>query len=126
MNLRIRLYRDAFSKIPGIDEMAGTINNIGFSYSRIPLEAKGVKKESMFMRTGENYIDVMKLKLVAGQGLSGRSKGDIGKSIIINEKLAFQFGWKPEEAIGKQISYGDTTTCTVIGVLKDFTPEHTF
>ncbi len=95
--------RDAFSNIRGIDKLAGTINNIGFSYSRLPLEAKGIKNESIYIQTGDNYIDLMRLKLVAGRNFTAGSKGDIGKSMIINEKLAFRFGWKPDEAIGKQI-----------------------
>jgi putative ABC transport system permease protein len=118
--------RDAFSNIPGVDKIAGTINNIGFSYSTVPLQAKGEKMESLFLRTGENYIDVMKLKLVAGRDFIRNGKGDIGKSMIMNENLAFRFGWKPEEAIGKQVNLGDTLIFTVVGVLKDFTQNTLF
>jgi putative ABC transport system permease protein len=118
--------RDAFSKIRGIDQLAGTINNIGFSYARIPLESKGIKSESIYIKTGENYVNVMKLKLAAGRNFRKESSGDVGKSMLINEKLAFQFGWKPEEAIGKQIRYSDTVTWTVIGVLRDFAPNTLF
>jgi len=118
--------RDAFSNIHGIDKLAGTINSIGFSDAMISLQAKGIKSESIYIKSGENYIDLMRLKLLAGRNFLGGSKGDIGKSMIINENLAFQFGWKPEEAIGKQISYADTTVWTVVGVLKDFTPNTLF
>jgi putative ABC transport system permease protein len=118
--------RDEFSKIQGIDKLAGTVNNIGFSYSRLPLQAKGIKNESIYIQTGENYIDLMKLKLVAGRNFIAETKSDVGKSMIINEKLAFQFGWKTEDAIGKQIKTNDTTTYTVVGVLKDFTQETLF
>ncbi len=118
--------RDAFSKIPGIDKLAGTVNNIGFSYTRIPLQASGIKNESIYIKTGENYIDLMKLKLVAGRNFNPNGEGDFGKSIIVNEKLAFQFGWKPEEAIGRQIRSGDTTVFEVVGVLKDFMQNSLF
>jgi putative ABC transport system permease protein len=118
--------RNAFSNIQGVDKLAGTVNNIGFSYSMASLQAKGEKKESLFLSTGENYIDVMKLKLVAGRDFITTGKGDIGKSMIINEKLAFQFGWKREDAIGKQINIGDTLMFTVVGVLKDFTQNTLF
>ena len=101
--------------------MAGTKDQIGFSYHSIPLEAKGEKKESYYMEVGENYLDVMNLKLVAGRAFNTSGKGDYGQSMLINEKLAFEFGWKPKEAIGKQIRRDDTTVCTVVGVLKDFT-----
>jgi putative ABC transport system permease protein len=118
--------RDELAKIPGIDKMAGTVNNIGFSYNRIPLESKGEKKESIYLETGDNYIDVMKLKLVAGRDFHTASKADYGKSMLINEKLAFEFGWKPTDAIGKQMKRNDTTMYTVIGVLKDFTQATLF
>jgi putative ABC transport system permease protein len=117
---------DALSRIPEIEQTAGTINNIGFSYYSLPLEAKGIKQETVFMETGENYIDLMRLKLVAGRTFNKDGTGDIAKSIIINEKLAFLFGVKPEEALGMQIKKNDTTTCTVVGVLKDFTQETLF
>jgi hypothetical protein len=52
------------------------------------------------MEVGENYLDVMKLKLVAGRAFNTSGKGDYGQSMLINEKLAFEFGWKPEESIG--------------------------
>jgi putative ABC transport system permease protein len=118
--------RDAFSNIPGIDKIAGTVNNIGFSYSTAPLQAKGEKTETLFLKTGENYVDVMKLKLVAGRDFIKGSRGDIGKSLIINENLAFRFGWKPSQAIGQPISLGDTSNFTVVGVLKDFIPNTLF
>jgi ABC-type antimicrobial peptide transport system permease subunit len=119
-------FRDELNKIPGIERTAGTIHNVGFSYYQIPLEANGEKKESFFLETGENYIDLMKLKLVAGRNFDATGKADLDKSMIINEKLAFQFGWKPAEAIGKQIRRNDTTMCTVVGVLKDFTQAMLF
>jgi putative ABC transport system permease protein len=118
--------RDEFSKIPGIDQIAGTINNIGFSYYTIPLQANGEKIESIYLTTGENYMDLMKLKMIAGRSFNKEGKGDYEKSMIINEKLAFQFGWKPYEAIGKQIKNNDTSICTVVGVMKDFAQNTLF
>ena len=118
--------RDELSNIPGIDKMAGTKDQIGFSYHNITLDAQGEKKKSHYLETGENYLSVMKLKLVAGRDFSNSGKGDYGQSMVINEKLAFDFGWKPKEAIGRQIRKNDTTVCTVVGVLKDFTQNTLF
>ena len=117
---------DELSKIPDIDKIAGTKDQVGFSYRSITLEAKGEKKKSNYMETGGNYLDVMNLKLVAGRAFNKSGKGDYGQSMLINENLAFEFGWKPQEAIGKQIRRDDTTVCTVVGVLKDFTPNSLF
>lgn len=118
--------RNEFSKIPDIENMAGTVHNIGFSYYRIPLEAKGNKVESIYLKTGTHYLELMKLKLIAGRSFRTEGTGDYEQSMIINEKLAFQLGWKPDEAIGKQIRTSDTSACTVVGVMKDFTQNTVF
>ena len=118
--------RDELSWIPEIDKMAGTKDQIGFSYHNITLEAQGEKRKSDYMETGEDYLNVMNLKLVAGRAFNTSGKGDYGQSMLINEKLAFDFGWAPNEAIGKQIRKNDSTVCTVVGVLKDFTQNTLF
>ena len=118
--------RDDINKIPGIDKIAGTKDQIGFSYKRVALESNGEKKETHFFETGNNYLDVMNLKLVAGRPFNATGEGDYEHSLLINEKLAFEFGWKPAAAIGRQIRRNDTTVCTVIGVIKDFTQNSLF
>ena len=87
---------------------------------------KGIKVESNFLKTGAHYFELMKLKLAAGRSFHADGTGDYGKAMIINEKLAFQLGWKPGDAIGKQIRTSDTSVCTVIGVMKDFTQNTLF
>jgi putative ABC transport system permease protein len=118
--------RDELNKISGIEAISGTTDHIGFGYRNIVLEAKGEKKETDYFDVGENYPDVMKLKLVAGRTFNKTGEGDYNKSILINEKLAFEFGWKPAEAIGQQIRKNDTSAYTVVGVLKDFTQQSLF
>jgi putative ABC transport system permease protein len=118
--------RDELNKIPGINGIAGTINHIGFSYHRIPLEAKGEKRESIYLETGDHYTEVMNLKLVAGRPFQNGGSADYRKSMLINEKLAFQFGWTPKLAIGQSIKVGDTAQFTIVGVLKDFEQNSLF
>ena len=118
--------RDELSKIRDIDKIAGTNHNIGFSYDRIGIDVKGEEKQIMFFETGENYLDVMNVKLVAGRDFNTLGNGDYKRSMLINEKLAFELGWKPSEAIGKQVRIADSTYRTVTGVLKDFTQNTLF
>jgi len=118
--------RDELSKMPNIEKMGGTIDQVGYSYHNVPLEAKGTKRQSDYMETGENFLDVMKLKLVAGRPFNTSGKGDYDRSMLINENLASKFGWSSQEAVGKQIRKNDSTLCTVVGVLKDFVPNTLF
>ena len=116
--------KNEFSNLPGIKAMAGTKQHIGFWQRTASLEAEEQKKESQYLEVGENYLNTMHLKLVAGRDFNA-GMGDIEKSVLINQNLAFKFGWKDKEAIGKQIRM-DTSLCTVTGVLKDFTAGNLF
>ncbi len=118
--------RDELKKISVIDKIAGTNEHIGFTYRKIPLSSMGKNNEATYLGVGENYLELMKLKLVAGRLFSTAGNGDYERSMLINEKLAFEFGWKPAQAIGQQIRKNDTTVCTVVGVLKDFTQTTLF
>lgn len=111
--------RNELAKLDGIESMAGTRQHIGFWHRTASLESEGKKKESQYLETGEQYLTTMQLKLVTGRDFNTEGNGDIGKSVLINQHLAFQFGWNENEALGKQIKI-DTVVCTVTGVLKDF------
>jgi len=117
--------RNEVNKIQGVDIIAGTRQHIGFRQRTVSLEWGNEKKESQYLDVGEHYINAMQLKLVAGRNFNEEGKGDIQKSMLINQQLAFRFGWTDKEAIGKQIRM-DTSLCTVVGVLKDFTTGNLF
>lgn len=117
--------RNELDKINGIEMIAGTRQHIGFSQRTASLESAGQQKESQYLEVGENYLNTLQLKLTAGRDFNAAGQGDIERSMLINQHLAFQFGWKDNEAIGKQIKI-DTNLCTVVGVLKDFAPQGFF
>ncbi|HWK03534.1 MAG TPA: ABC transporter permease [Puia sp.] len=118
--------RDELNKTTGIEQIAGTRDQIGFSYHTWSLGANGTKKECTYLDVGEHYTELMGLKLVAGRNFHPSGTSDYGRSMLINEKLAFAFGWRPAEAIGQQIRKDDSTVCTVVGVLRDFTQNSFF
>jgi hypothetical protein len=62
----------------------------------------------------------MGLRLIEGRLFDRtRAAADLsGKSIVINQKMVEDFGWK--QALGMTVTLYDTTRFTVIGVVKDF------
>jgi ABC-type antimicrobial peptide transport system permease subunit len=72
------------------------------------------------MDIGPEYASAMGLRLVDGRLFDrSRAPADLtNKSIIINEKMVKDFGWK--NAIGMTVTLYDTTRLTVVGVVKDF------
>lgn len=118
-------FLNEMNNVPGIEAMAGTRQHMGWWHRNVSLEAIGEKKDCNYLEVGNNYFNTVKLRLAAGRNFYNNSVADIAKSMVINQNLAYQFGWKEEEAIGKQIRM-DTALFTVVGVVKDFTTGNLF
>jgi putative ABC transport system permease protein len=115
-----KVLRDEVSRAPGVQQLAGVRDQIGFSYHTWPLKAENKNVECTYLEVAPRYIGLMGLKLVAGRVPSSVPAGG-QQYTLINEKMAFAFGWKPQEAVGKLIHKDEHTPCLVVGVLKDFT-----
>jgi ABC-type antimicrobial peptide transport system permease subunit len=105
---------------PKIISVGGTRNHIGWgSYSR-PIKDAVKQLEVDVMDIGPEYASTMGLRLVEGRLFDkSREESDrTNKSIIINQKMVKDFGWK--EPVGMTVTLYDTTRLTVIGVVKDF------
>jgi ABC-type antimicrobial peptide transport system permease subunit len=117
--------KNEVAKLPQVTAMAGTKDNIGFSRRREVTEVEGMKKEAMFLEVGAHYLNVMNVKMAAGRGFSDSLQGDYTRSILVSEKYAALFGWKPDQALGRQIRI-DTLRYSIVGVVRDFHPVTLF
>tara|TARA_R110000796_G_scaffold88850_6_gene191972 strand:- start:36439 stop:38820 length:2382 start_codon:yes stop_codon:yes gene_type:complete len=64
-------------------------------------------------------IDVLKLKLLAGNGLpNNKNENDSLVEVVLNKKAIDYLGFSPEEAIGKEVYIGVPNT--IVGVVADF------
>ena len=117
--------KNELAKLPQITALAGTRNHIGFDYRREVAEAEGLKKEARFFEVGADYVQTMGLKMAAGRTFDRSLLSDFSSSAIVTEKFAAMYGWKPAEALGKQV-HVDKETYSVVGVLKDFHPASLF
>ena len=53
--------------------------------------------------------------------ITNKARPGAGKgTIMLNEAAIQKFGWTPEEAIGKELTYGGNTTGKIVGIVKDF------
>ena len=78
---------------------------------------KEVKTDVQRKRGDVNYINIYKIKLLAGRNFR---QGDTLKSLLINKTYASILGFKkPDDAIGKTIKINRLNR-TVIGVVADF------
>ena len=72
------------------------------------------------MIAGPSYPEAMGMNLLAGRYPSKDIKSDTA-AILMNETAIAEYGWTPQDAIGKTIDFVEGTgEHTIIGVLKDF------
>ena len=105
---------------PKIISAAGTRNHIGWGSNSRPIKDAVKQLEVDVMDIGPEYASTMGLRLVEGR-LFDKLREDAdraNKSIVINQKMVKDFGWKTP--IGMTVTLYDTTRLTVVGVVKDF------
>lgn len=104
---------------PDVEAVASAKNHIGRGDYGLNLECEGIEVDADMIDVGIGYIEAMGLEIVQGRSFSRELEAsDSEGSIVINEKMVESFGWT--DPLGKRIALNDTTTLTVIGVVKNF------
>jgi putative ABC transport system permease protein len=113
-------FRNEALSNPKIISAEGTQNHIGFGGYRRPIKDEEKQLEVDVLDISPAYAQTMGLRLVAGRSFEeSRAAADRSNgSIIVNQKLVNNFGWK--DAVGRTVTLYDTTKLTVIGVVEDF------
>ncbi|ULT27369.1 ABC transporter permease [Sphingobacterium sp. E70] len=115
------LLKELLQKYPEIDQVSLghlPMNNDQWGNNIVMQSDTGQIMVNMpFKYIEENYLDVFRMKLLAGRALK---LSDTTSGILVNQKAISKFGFKsPAEAVGKTVSVNDRPT-TIVGVLADF------
>lgn len=110
-------YRNALQTNPDVVSMAGARSGIFSNREHEPVKHKSLQVEVDIIEVGDNYLNTMDLKLLAGRDFVKDSETDRKESIIITQKMADLFAW--DKPLGKEIIWKDTVKLYVIGVVKD-------
>ena len=120
-----QVVKSELEKLPGVVSVAlsdQTLGN-GLTQNGVKYQGKSGKLEHISIprvAVDQNFMDFYHMKLVAGKGISAEGPAK-GNEYLINETLAKQLGWTPQEAIGKQMRYTEMVDMgQVVGVVKDF------
>jgi putative ABC transport system permease protein len=100
-------------------------NNIGSGNFNIGADGK-TNSESKIVENlviDEDFIPTMQIRMAQGRNFSAAMPTDKKESIIVNETLVNELGWK--DAVGKMVrtgvdEQGNVITQKIIGVVKDF------
>jgi putative ABC transport system permease protein len=120
-----QIIKTELEKLPGVVSVALSDQTLGqgLTQNGVQYQGKTGKMEHIAiprLAVDQNFLDFYHIRLVAGKGFSpeGPSRGN---EYLINETLAKQIGWSPEEALGKPIHFAEMTeTGSIVGVVKDF------
>ncbi len=111
--------KNEIRQLPTVQKAVATRHHIGFGGRTGTAESEGQKHEVGYMEVGEGYLEMMDLKLAAGRAFEAGRASDFENGLLLNEKMALEFGWQPENAVGKTVKM-DTATLVVVGILKNF------
>ncbi|NJM26668.1 MAG: FtsX-like permease family protein [Bacteroidia bacterium] len=125
----IREHRESIkhelAKIPGVLSVAqsqsvpgrGSVNNL---YTEIEME-DGKMSPTNINSNGvdHDFIPAFGIQMLAGRNFSRENAADDTAAFIINETAMKDFGWTPEQALGKKVNQQGKRG-TIIGVTKDF------
>lgn len=68
-----------------------------------------------------DYLQFMGVKLLTGRWLDPHLTSDTINTLLVNEALVRKFGWKNEDAMGREVRPGfDNKAYKIVGVIKDF------
>ena len=118
-------FRSELLQNPGIESVSASFDLPGdpfFSngdfYSR---EGSEEFIDLILIRCGFDYVENMKMDVLAGRAFSREFTADAGAAILMNEAAVRKIGWTPEEAVGKTLDRGGPDTeFQVVGVVRDF------
>ncbi len=102
---------------PNVIGHAGSANHLGRSNRLAVVEIVDKKYEFRTLGVGEDYVEIMELRLLQGRSFDKNLRTDIDQSILINETMMEKMEW--EDPIGKSLTF-DSVEYFVVGVLEDF------
>lgn len=119
---RIESFKQKLMENPAVIATSFSNNMPGRTFGRAGVNVEGGSQDEPWivsaMSMDENYLTTMNIELAAGRNYDPEYGADRQESIIINEALMESLGW--DEAVGKNLVFGNNATRKVIGVIKDF------
>lgn len=101
-----------------IIDISGTKHHLLSAGINRPVTYKELEREVEIYEVGEDYFDMLDIKLLEGRKFKKDSETDRSESVIVNQAFAREFGWA-SDVIDKQITLNDTVQLYVVGMVND-------
>ena len=114
--------RNEIAQSPDVKMIAGSSNHAGRSTSLAVIDVAGEQKEVRRLDVGENYPELMELRLIEGRFLNHESVQDQESFVVVNE--TFIKGLELEEGYDQFTFRYDSNQYSIAGVVEDFHYNH--
>lgn len=117
-------FKNELKKVQGVRAAAGSNTVPGQSttnnYTQIEItDGKLSPTNINYIFADHDFIPTYDIKLLSGRNFLREVKADDTTAYLINESAMKDFGWTPEQALGKKVVRGRREG-KIIGVMKDF------
>ena len=116
--------KSAIENHPDIVSIGGSHHLMGRFLRVSDAEYEGTTRRSWIFGIGDNFLETVGFKLVDGHGFNSDSETSDMQTVIVNDMLVKEFGWK--SALDKFITMelaDEKAEYRVVGVVKDFYPN---
>jgi putative ABC transport system permease protein len=106
---------------PDVESVTGILDVLGSKHQGDNFRFEGMDKSKLFsvMWVNHDFFKTFGLDMAAGRPFMETMTTDDSLTLIVNEALAKQFNWTPEEAIGRSFEY-QRFKGEIVGVVEDF------
>ncbi|RAW00378.1 ABC transporter permease [Pseudochryseolinea flava] len=116
--------KNELKNVRGVKSVSGSSTVPGQSTTNLYTEIEMMDGKLSPTNINFNFVDhdflsTYDIELIAGRDFLREAKADDTTAYLINETAVRDFGWTPEQAIGKRVS-GRYQGGKIIGVVKDF------
>lgn len=116
-------FKNELKTVPGVVNVTGSSTVPGQSSNNLYTEIEMTDGKMSPTNINYNFVDydflnTYDIKVIAGRDFRRDVKSDDTTAYLINETAVKDFGWTPEDAVGKKVRRGREGK--IIGVVKDF------
>lgn len=110
------VFKDQLMKLPGVVGVSAKNGGVWQTMAKISNDSS---LQFQYETVDENFIPLLKIKILKGRNFSPAYPSDSNNSVIVNESFVKQAGWK--DPIGQTVNFFyNNEIYHVIGVVKDY------
>lgn len=114
-------FKKEMEERPDVESVTGLLDVLGSKHQGDNFRFEGMDKSKLFsvMWVNHDFFKTFGLEIVAGRPFMENMTTDDSLALVVNEAMARQFNWTPEQALGKPFDY-QRFHGQIVGVVQDF------